>query len=533
MLRVEALYRVSTAQQVDITKDDIPMQKIACRHFAEEKGWDIVAEYEEKGVSGFKVSANDRDKIQQLKDDALNKKFDVLLVFMFDRLGRIENETPFVLEWFSQHGIAVWSVNEGEQKFDSHVDKLMNYIRFWQASGESEKTSIRVKTRMSQMTTEGIYTGGALPYGYHLEYRGRKNKKGHDMGDIAVEPSEAEYVKQVFQKTITEGCGSHQLAEYLNKRGCKTHKGAPFQSNTIIRMLRNKLYCGFIVNGEVTSERIPELQLIDDRDFDRVQEILLERSGKNEEKRTIAKNNKALAMLSGNIYCAHCGSRLVTSRYRDHYTRKDGSEYRADQIRYVCYHRSRGLKDCDGASTYIAEKIDRIVVDVMKTIFSSISGCPEEEKIQLAYKQAMAANHHTQQKLTLELQSNEAQLDKLRQEIGRALVGESSFSSEDLNTAIKTIKGKIETIQNRLTELADEDGEKKRMADGILPAYRQFRSWAQEFDEATLETKRMIASQLFNRIEIGSGYTVHLEMNMTYKQFCEDWIAPEILTAMK
>lgn len=30
----------------------------------------------------------------------------------------------------------------------------MNYIRFWQASGESEKTSIRVKTKLEQMTEE-------------------------------------------------------------------------------------------------------------------------------------------------------------------------------------------------------------------------------------------------------------------------------------------------------------------------------------------------------------------------------------------
>ena len=32
---------------------------------------------------------------------------------------------------------------EGQQRFDSHTDKLTNYIRFWQADGESEKTSIR------------------------------------------------------------------------------------------------------------------------------------------------------------------------------------------------------------------------------------------------------------------------------------------------------------------------------------------------------------------------------------------------------
>ena len=135
---VYCLYRVSTKGQVD--KDDIPMQKQACREFAaRQRGWVIKKEFQEQGVSGFKISANDRDAVQELKTAALKKEFDVLLVFMFDRLGRIDNETPFVVEWFIKNGIEVWSVNEGEQRMDSHVDKLMNYIRFWQANGESEK----------------------------------------------------------------------------------------------------------------------------------------------------------------------------------------------------------------------------------------------------------------------------------------------------------------------------------------------------------------------------------------------------------
>ena len=53
-----------------------------------------------------------------------------------------------------------WSVNEGQQRFDTHVDKLMNYIRYWQASGESLKTSVRTRTRLEQLTGEGHYTGG-------------------------------------------------------------------------------------------------------------------------------------------------------------------------------------------------------------------------------------------------------------------------------------------------------------------------------------------------------------------------------------
>ena len=80
VLRVYVLYRVSTKKQVDKQKDDIPMQRIACHRFAEDKGWMIVKEFYEKGVSGFKVSANDRDAIQDLKDAASKKEFDVLLV---------------------------------------------------------------------------------------------------------------------------------------------------------------------------------------------------------------------------------------------------------------------------------------------------------------------------------------------------------------------------------------------------------------------------------------------------------------------
>ena len=33
---------------------------------------------------------------------------------MFDRLGRREDETPFVVEWFVKQGIKVWSTQEGE-----------------------------------------------------------------------------------------------------------------------------------------------------------------------------------------------------------------------------------------------------------------------------------------------------------------------------------------------------------------------------------------------------------------------------------
>lgn len=119
--RVCCLYRVSTGKQVDYDSNneaDIPMQRKACHKVASEMGWEIVHEEQDDGVSGHKVRAENRDKIQIIKDLARKKKFDILLVFMFDRIGRIADETPFVVEWFVKNGIEVWSTQECGRLFD-------------------------------------------------------------------------------------------------------------------------------------------------------------------------------------------------------------------------------------------------------------------------------------------------------------------------------------------------------------------------------------------------------------------------------
>ena len=160
--RVLCLYRVSSEQQLYHTDDhqvDIPMQRIRCREFADANGWTIVCELQEEGVSGYKVRAADRDKIQLIKEYALKKQFDILLVFMFDRIGRIADETPFVVEWLVNNGIRVISASEGEQKFETHADRLMNYIRYWQADGESQKTALRTANSLHILTEQGHFTG--------------------------------------------------------------------------------------------------------------------------------------------------------------------------------------------------------------------------------------------------------------------------------------------------------------------------------------------------------------------------------------
>ena len=517
------LYRVSTKQQVDKTKDDIPMQREACHEFAEKMGWTIGKEFLEKGVSGFKVSADNRDAIQDLKTAALNKEFDILLVFMFDRIGRIDDETPFIVEWFVKQGIRVWSVNEGEQRFESHVDKLMNYIRFWQASGESEKTSMRIKTRMQQLRAEGSYTGGPVPFGYTLVNTGRKNKRGKEVHDLAIEPVEAEWVRDIFLKTLREGYGSFRCADYLNKQGVKTHNGSKFQCNTIIRILKNRLYCGYMGSGETVSPQMKELQIIDEMTFERVQMILEQRAVTYDKKCEVARMTKTKLLLSGIMYCGSCGGAMTSMGHSETWKCKDGTKREAPRPRYVCYHKNRNLCECDGQTTYLAYKVDHIVTETVKKMFSSIKASPDEAVLKRNFDRDMRGCKAKITKIDHDLEREKKKLATLENEVAESLLGSSKYSPDLLNKLISQQTAVITQLETDKENIQAEMANKKKSMESVKPMYDIFKGWADEFDTCSLERKKMIISQLITRIELNRGYDVKLELDMNYKQFCEDW----------
>jgi len=95
----------------------------------------------------------------------------------------------------------------------------MNYIRYWQAAGESERISERTRTRIRQLTSEGYYTGGVCPFGYQLARQGRENKKKQPLYDLTISPAEAAVVKYIFEKVAWSGCGTTVLANDLNAHG--------------------------------------------------------------------------------------------------------------------------------------------------------------------------------------------------------------------------------------------------------------------------------------------------------------------------
>lgn len=93
--RVYCLYRVSTLGQVE--KDDIPMQKQRCRDLRRLRAGASCATHPKKASPASRSQRGTRDAIQEIQRDAVDGKFDILLVFMFVRLGRRDDETPFVV----------------------------------------------------------------------------------------------------------------------------------------------------------------------------------------------------------------------------------------------------------------------------------------------------------------------------------------------------------------------------------------------------------------------------------------------------
>lgn len=528
MVRVETLYRVSTVGQVD--HDDIPMQRIACQEFVDSQpDWQIVKELYEKGVSGYKVKTEKRDAIMEIKQDALAGKFDVLLVFMFDRLGRRDDETPFVVQWFVSHGIRVWSVKEGEQRFDSHVDKLLNYIRFWQASGESEKTSIRVTAKHQQMVLAGEYRGGLIPFGFDAVHLGRVNKKNKPVLDLVRNEEEAAIKAEVYHKIVDEGYGGNRIANWLNERGVKTKRGTTLWRATSVRaMIGNPIDRGQMHMGDTLSEPIDALRIVDDYYFYKAIEIIKARGRELGGNRSVALRTDSGGLLTGIIYCAECGERLCINHCKKKRKTRDGlAEYHWNV--YRCYRKVNSRSTCKGQSTYNAEKVEEAVLSVVRSFFARIRRLPQDSQI----KTAMRREESTQAKA---LKDAEAAVEKaakavaaLEDEAIKALTGESRLDLLIINQLLPRQRDALEQAKEEYQRILLTNQAEEEMLAAKRMEIQKTLEWADIFDQAPLETKQMILASLIERVTVGRGYKINVQFKLSARQFLEPDVQEALL----
>ena len=79
--------RAAIYVRVSTDKQTIDNQVAALRQIAERRGWEIVEQYSDAGISGAK-GRDGRPGLDQMLKDAQRGKFDVIMAWAIDRLGR-------------------------------------------------------------------------------------------------------------------------------------------------------------------------------------------------------------------------------------------------------------------------------------------------------------------------------------------------------------------------------------------------------------------------------------------------------------
>src|ERR1700730_6975935 len=73
--------------RVSTDKQTIENQLRELRQIAKRRGWEVVQEYRDAGISGAK-SRDARPGLDQMLKDAQRRRFDVVMAWAIDRLGR-------------------------------------------------------------------------------------------------------------------------------------------------------------------------------------------------------------------------------------------------------------------------------------------------------------------------------------------------------------------------------------------------------------------------------------------------------------
>lgn len=149
MKRVALYCRVSTAdQRVDNQLYDL-------RQFALQRGFEVVAEYTDAGISGRKAR---RPGLDAMLRDARKRKFNVLLVAAFDRLARSTKHFLSFIDELDSLGIEFISRRENIAT-DGAVGRLFLTLMSSIAELEADLIKERVRAGIRRRKLEGLPVG--------------------------------------------------------------------------------------------------------------------------------------------------------------------------------------------------------------------------------------------------------------------------------------------------------------------------------------------------------------------------------------
>jgi len=326
-MKAIAYYRVSSEQQRQ--KQSIELQKIRLNKHSIEKNYEVVAEFQDDGISGEGIDSRPGflNALDMIKQDEI----DVFLVYMIDRIGRFKNrkDRNRVIELLEESHTSVDSPYDDFFRYDNEDDlndleKLLNESR-----RDNVKRGIRISEGHMANRLNGKFSGGQVPYG--LCYIDRIG--------FQIVQSELDTLKEIFKK-ISTGWGLNRTRDFLNlyldrfPKRARKYKGKPVKEWSAIHirgLVHNDFYYTGIIQLTPDSEK-KGVQAIDTKiklfDQDSIEiarrEVSIKRARYFDpnlinRKHSHAQQDETVftdALLHGLIRCGHCGWKLGLQKQR-------------------------------------------------------------------------------------------------------------------------------------------------------------------------------------------------------------------------
>lgn len=304
--------RVSSIKQKD--EETIEMQQDALRAFAAGNRLTVVDEYYDEAQSGTLPFA-DRPEGRRLLADAKANKFDAVLFYRTDRLGRSAFEGLRICQQLSDLGIAIRSISEN---YDTSTPTGKLVFTMLLALAENELSTI--KKRMNDGKQRKLRRGlsavvGHPPYGY---IRTPDQKLAIDNTLVWGNKTKADVVRYIFETTVVKNTGAVVMANHLNSLKIPACGAKLWSQGTVLRMLKNPKYkgvahynCDSKLYDDIIEIEIPPI--VSAELWQAANDGFLHRKTFNRQK--MSRNHYLLGQ--GLIRCAHCGLSYVGIYYNN------------------------------------------------------------------------------------------------------------------------------------------------------------------------------------------------------------------------
>ena len=233
-MKLAATYaRVSTARQEE--EQTVKTQLSAVHERIQKDSLNLVKDYTDEGWSGDILA---RPALDQLRQDAKAKLWEVLVVYDPDRIARRYSYQELVLDELREAGIEVVFVTVSAPK--NSEDKILHGVRGLFSEYERAKIGERFRLGKLRKVKEGHILVSAPLYGYRYV-----TKKDQTHGYYEVNEEEARVVRMIFN-WIDQGLTIKGVIKKLHELGIKPRKSkrGVWATSTLSHLLKNKTYIG-------------------------------------------------------------------------------------------------------------------------------------------------------------------------------------------------------------------------------------------------------------------------------------------------